>query len=1109
MPEERSTTSVFVSYSRRNSQTVDLIADLLSRLDTPGMPAFDIMVDRRDLPYGELWQNELQAMIERADAIVYFVSPESISSQWCAWELEQVQRLSKRLVPVLLADVAPDRLPPAIGSRQLLPLLDHDPRSPAFLQGLADLSRALWTDHAWVKEHTRLSDRARQWQAKARDPSLLLRAAALRDAERWIDEKPAAAPTPSEDILELVLASRRDGQRRQRNLYTGAASVAALATFLATFGFMQWRTAVDNRENALRTDSILKAEQANRFTAGGDAATAVNIALDAVRDERSTDDRQRTRPLVPEAASALTSAWLAFAERSIIPHARSGVSTTLAPDGKHFVVVEREVTRIRSIDGKVVRSIDRKKSSLSAPVFSPDSKLFAVPAQSSGVEILSIEGKLIRRLEPQTPDASFKEPLRSSGGIVRFFPDSQHLLTIGDRLVSAAGELLVQGKEQNPAWDLTPRVWTIDGREIVQLRGHDTRIKAAEISPDGMRILTASGRTAYLWTKSGSLSTRLEGHTDTIEGVAFSPRGGRLITYAADQTARLWTSEGKLVATLPHPNPVSFAQFSADGEHLLTLQSEVAGQWRPAPRIWKSDGTIAAILSGHLDKVTSGRFTPSGRLVLTTSADGTARIWDLTGKVSRETTANRDMIEWGDITDDGTLLTKHGDGTLRIWKSGGNRPPIYVLLDGSWFRGNAFIALIDPKKASRFLTPTRLPPVDFRKATRAGDNLAQLLRTPFGLVIGAVPTPSGNVLVTDTNANTSVRTLRAMKSDGTILPLPPAVGQMTSFASSPSGALFVAWSANLSPVLFDKHGKQVAKIDVPPSPSTAVFSKDAGHIVFTYQKAVPVLWDRSSGATRKIGSNETSQLSLSPRNGNIALVVNDGVQILDSSGKELRWFRPDLSRKAVRVFYAPNGEYLVSSVGSRAIVSREDGTRISELVGHCPPGPSYGGFILGGCSIGDVDFSPDGSNILTATGIFGSDNTARVWTLDGKEIMRLGSPASELDGVIGASFSRDAKSILAFGAELREWPLLEIDQNFVDEVKSKLARCIPMPTLRAMDILSPPRWCITGPGLEMEANSTKWQPKWPYQSPAWRDWQVKADASRRSSSPIPELPQDH
>lgn len=113
-PSQARVLKVFLSYSRRDMAVAER---LVSLLEERGM---EVLIDRRDLPYGEEWQAELADFIRMSDTVVWLVSPDSIASKWVNWELGEVGRLSKRMVPVRIREIDPEGLPELLGKIHLL-----------------------------------------------------------------------------------------------------------------------------------------------------------------------------------------------------------------------------------------------------------------------------------------------------------------------------------------------------------------------------------------------------------------------------------------------------------------------------------------------------------------------------------------------------------------------------------------------------------------------------------------------------------------------------------------------------------------------------------------------------------------------------------------------------------------------------------------------------------------------------------------------------------------------------------------------------------------------------------------------------------------------------
>ncbi len=96
-----------------------------------------------------------------------------------------------------------------------------------------------------------------------------------------------------------------------------------------------------------------------------------------------------------------------------------------------------------------------------------------------------------------------------------------------------------------------------------------------------------------------------------------------------------------LVFTLKHDDVVRSARFSQDGRLVITTSDDETA------KLWDATtGAKIAVLKGHTGIVISSAFSPDTKYVVTTSTDKTAKLWDVaTGKLRSTTKGNKD-ITW-------------------------------------------------------------------------------------------------------------------------------------------------------------------------------------------------------------------------------------------------------------------------------------------------------------------------------------------------------------------------------------------------------------------------------------------------------------------------------
>jgi WD40 repeat protein len=174
-------------------------------------------------------------------------------------------------------------------------------------------------------------------------------------------------------------------------------------------------------------------------------------------------------------------------------------------------------------------------------------------------------------------------------------------------------------------------------REQRTLRQPDVAFTSARFSRDGKFVLTTSGPTQ---------SRRLDAH--------------------ASMAAQVWdAASGRLLMTVRVPGLfLGDVDLSPDGKLLATAFQGAAIARYPdgkqrlytdrAVRLWEvPTGRELAVLKGHANRVSSARFSPDGKRLLTASWDWTARIWDVhTGKPLLRLARDRYSLAWASFNAD-------------------------------------------------------------------------------------------------------------------------------------------------------------------------------------------------------------------------------------------------------------------------------------------------------------------------------------------------------------------------------------------------------------------------------------------------------------------------
>jgi WD40 repeat protein len=359
---------------------------------------------------------------------------------------------------------------------------------------------------------------------------------------------------------------------------------------------------------------------------------------------------------------------------------------------------------------------------------SPDGKLLLASSGTGPLRVFDVASRSpvssFSGHKGQTGDAAFFPSSTTivSGGVdgtLRFWRASDGTETqriestpdkVGSIALSADGKRVATGGMSRciTLYDVAT------GEEIRTLTGHgegldpraDGRVTGLAFSPDGKRLLSSSrDGTLRLWdVEMGTALRTMSGHWTWVMGSALSPDGTRALSGGNDQTVRLWdVATGREVRPLAdNRNRVHFAELSDGGRAALSLtvdgtlafwdgtsgrevvsttangkyeQAGISPDGRLGLLVAGSEPTVVdattggvlATLRGHQGAITGWAFTRDGERIVTSSLDGTVRVWKArTGVEEKQYDLGMEPTRLG-VLDARTVYIGGKDGVIREW----------------------------------------------------------------------------------------------------------------------------------------------------------------------------------------------------------------------------------------------------------------------------------------------------------------------------------------------------------------------------------------------------------------------------------------------------------
>lgn len=228
-PDHQPKAKIFISYSRKDMAFADrLEAALKAR-------GFEALIDRAEIYAFEDWWQRIQALIGRADTVVFLLSPDAVTSEVALKEIAYAASLNKRFAPIVCRQVEHSAVPEAL--RRLNFIFFDD--AAQFDDSVNDLDEALQTDIGWIRRHTELGEAARRWTEASQPAGMLLRPPLLDQAEAWLTFQPRGAPPATRETEGFIAASRRaELATRRRNRVLNATLYTMLVGII--LGLVGW-----------------------------------------------------------------------------------------------------------------------------------------------------------------------------------------------------------------------------------------------------------------------------------------------------------------------------------------------------------------------------------------------------------------------------------------------------------------------------------------------------------------------------------------------------------------------------------------------------------------------------------------------------------------------------------------------------------------------------------------------------------------------------------------------------------------------------------------------------------------------------------------------------
>ncbi len=444
---------------------------------------------------------------------------------------------------------------------------------------------------------------AREWaEAHAEDMNVQEReflAASIEASEREAAEREAARQRELESAQKLTNNERQRAKERGRAVILVSA-IGILAVILAVIAFFSWRSSAFQ---SAHSRSLILATNAQDVYETGSGDLALALALESVDIANPPAEALkilRTIALSPGTRAVLNGHSQVPQVVAISPDNRMGLSSSCAQLGAQDSCLLSELILWDLVNGGEIKRWTGHNSSITELAFSQDGHRLISGGNDGSLILWDLEGHKFRDLKGQ--------------------PGS-----ISSLVITKNGNLL------SGSTDGSLVLWDLDTGEMLRsYEGIISGITAIAVAKDNLFAVSAhADATLYLWNLNDISPVNIlkQDGIGAIDAVAVNADGSQIFITTGPQISAFLrminSKDGRLLHEQSIIGPTDDLVISPDGAYVLYGFSNIIQQWNV------QSGLIQGYLWGHAKNITDIAISADGRLALSSSEDGTLRVWNL------------------------------------------------------------------------------------------------------------------------------------------------------------------------------------------------------------------------------------------------------------------------------------------------------------------------------------------------------------------------------------------------------------------------------------------------------------------------------------------------